>query len=58
MNMFGRRLYNFAVSKKPKSLYEILQIPRTASPDEVKSSYYKLAKEYHPDAHQQKANVA
>lgn len=58
INMLARRVYNFAASKKNKNLYEILKIPRTATPDEIKSSYYKLAKEHHPDAHHQKANVA
>lgn len=30
-------------------LYEILQVSRTASQDEIKSSYRKLARQYHPD---------
>ena len=29
--------------------YKILQIPRTASKDEIKRSYIKLARKYHPD---------
>ncbi len=29
--------------------YDILNIPRTASQDDIKSAYRKLAKEYHPD---------
>jgi curved DNA-binding protein len=32
-----------------KDYYEILQAPRTATADEIKKSYRKLARKYHPD---------
>ncbi|HET7753136.1 MAG TPA: DnaJ C-terminal domain-containing protein [Anaeromyxobacteraceae bacterium] len=32
-----------------RDLYDILGVPRTATADDVKSAYRKLAKKYHPD---------
>ena len=36
-------------SAKEKDPYEVLDLPRTASPDEIKAAYKKLAGQYHPD---------
>ena len=34
-----------------KNYYDILGISKTATQDEIKSAYRKLAKQYHPDFH-------
>ncbi|XP_066593566.1 dnaJ homolog subfamily C member 5 isoform X2 [Prorops nasuta] len=37
------------MSTSGDSLYQILEIPKTATPEEIKKTYRKLALKYHPD---------
>ena len=43
-----RSLHSRIVSKR-KSLYDILDVPHSATQAEIKAAYYELSLKYHPD---------
>ena len=48
-----RRAFFNRNKKETLKLYDILQIPQDASQPEIKKSFFKLAKQYHPDVNKE-----
>ncbi|RYY59494.1 MAG: hypothetical protein EOO05_13080 [Chitinophagaceae bacterium] len=47
-NVIFNRLFTFVVMEL-KDYYNILELPQSASPDDIKKSYRRMALAYHPD---------
>ncbi|MDE1881658.1 MAG: DnaJ domain-containing protein [Euryarchaeota archaeon] len=41
-----------------RDYYDVLGLPKTASPDDIRSAYRKLARQYHPDMNKENPKVA
>ena len=45
---FARCVHSRVVSKR-RSLYDVLDVPHSATQAEIKAAYYELSMKYHPD---------
>ncbi len=43
--------------KQNENFYEMLEVDQTATAEEIKRSYYRLSKKYHPDINPKTANI-
>ncbi|KAI7549605.1 hypothetical protein KC331_g3693 [Hortaea werneckii] len=57
----GRRPFHISTPRRQESannFYEVLDLPTTASPGEIKKQFYKLSKAHHPDLHPEDPHAA
>ena len=45
----NNRIFSFTSYDNSKNWYKILNLDKNATPEDIKKSYYTLAKKYHPD---------
>lgn len=48
-SFISKPLFYFSKIDPSKDWYKILQVDKNATPEDIKKSYYSLAKKYHPD---------
>jgi DnaJ-domain-containing protein 1 len=52
------RLRQPPAGQRPLTYYDVLDLDRDASPEEIKAAYYELARKYHPDVASQDPEMA
>ena len=48
-NTISSRSFHSRIVSKRKSLYDVLDVPHSATQAEIKAAYYELSLKYHPD---------
>ena len=49
LNTVSSRSFHSRIVSKRKSLYDVLDVPHSATQAEIKAAYYELSLKYHPD---------
>ena len=52
--MYENTFFQHFLHMKYKDYYQILGIERNATPEQIKQSYRKLARKFHPDVNKEK----
>ena len=55
-NIISSRSFHSRIVSKRKSLYDVLDVPHSATQAEIKAAYYELSLKYHPDVNKTQAS--
>lgn len=55
-NTISSRSFHSRIVSKRKSLYDVLDVPHSATQAEIKAAYYELSLKYHPDVNKTQAS--